>query len=180
MSEMKFGYHKVENDGNEKCYVSYRPWFCQGAPMEEDKIERVDRTSQITEFADKYDLPSEWRKLYDNVPDDYEVNIGKVTLFCFEYLLSHTAIINKYHKDFIDLGCSEGFGNMGWTEVLSWNNKDKKFFIRSDGGSNCYDRNNNFEYYISKYGTETGFHVDKIDKNYQWDEVFSQFDDQNY
>ena len=96
-----------------------------------DKFKNIKMQNEITEFFIKHGKIN--RELY----------IENFTFFSIKKILD---IIEYYKKNdilnIIDLGYT--YIGMGWVNVAFYNLNSKKIYIRKDGGSNYWDREDNF------------------------------------
>lgn len=105
-------------------------------------------SSVINEIIELYNLPIEFKIIYSRANDDSEITCGD-TIF-----LSPNKIKNKIkdytesnQNDWIDIAIK--YEGVGWYCVIAWHKILKKCFVRYDGGSNSYDRNDNYMFYIA-------------------------------
>jgi len=77
--------------------------------------------------------------------------------FCFFSINEISSRYNKFQKarqhDICDLACK--YYGMGHIIVLSWNSTVKSFILRRDGGSNDYDRRDNYNFIINYDASST-------------------------
>lgn len=91
-------------------------------------------------------------------------------------ILSINEIIKRSNDKYTDIAVQ--YEGMGWVYVLSYINDNQNFYIRSDGGSNDWDRQYNFDKYNSDDYQPKSFdlHSGKIDnldmnKQYTFDQI---------
>ena len=99
---------------------------------------------KVVSFSKDNNFPFELKFLYLFLGvDNREIIVNDVSLFSFNELVKrHDNFIEKGQNDIIDLGTK--YLGMGHVAVLTLNKKTSKVFLRSDGGSNGYDREINF------------------------------------
>lgn len=130
-----------------------------------NEIEEKDARTQIDDdndhhsskfidiLGEEYNFPPELVSLYYNLRTDVEMTIESFTLFSIESLKCMSRRYKECgQEDFLDVARSYGEG--GFFRVLSWHKGIRKFFERSDGGQNSYEREETFKYYILNYGKD--------------------------
>ena len=72
-----------------------------------------------------------------------EIYINKYTFFSIKKILDlYECYKNDNINNIIDIGFI--YQGMGWIKVIYYNTKFNKLFFRTDGGSNNWDRSNNY------------------------------------
>ena len=112
-----------------------------------DRETTPEYRGQIREFANLWKFPLLIRNLYLMLGStDREFVFRGFTFFSFKKILERQKEYCKHNNDNIcDLALS--YDGMGWVYVLALDTVSGKYFVRSDGGSNDYDRQFNWEYY---------------------------------
>ena len=105
----------------------------------------------IDQMKQDYDIPEQIYDLFKHYKSMDSDIVSDKSFFKFQSLNWITKSMNDYNNHgqnhFIDLVL--GYQGMGWYDVIAWDKNEKKFFIRTDGGSNGWDRQFNFDYYTS-------------------------------
>ena len=87
-------------------------------------------------------LPKELRILYSKIGSNHEYHHKSGLTFL---TLSEIKRREKSHNNFLDIAIS--YAGLGHVNVLGYHYESKKYFIRMDGGSNGYEREENYNYY---------------------------------
>jgi hypothetical protein len=87
-------------------------------------------------------LPKELKILYSHIGDSKEY-----THKCGWIFKSLSNITTETYEHFIDIAYS--YAGLGHVNVLAYHPESKKYFTRMDGGSNGYDREENYKAYKS-------------------------------
>lgn len=110
----------------------------------------------VNELNNDYDFPCKLKLLFycfesmKSVLRDCD-NVSTFEFFSLEKICESKEVYWKCEqKRFIDLVIS--YAGMGWFFVIAWDKISKKFFLRMDGGSNDWDRESNFGYFIRGEG----------------------------
>ena len=87
-------------------------------------------------------LPYELQTLYFCINDiNTEIKIKDWTFLTLKEMMERS----EFYENILDIGTK--YMGMGHIYVLSYDTKNHRFFIRHDGGSNGYDRENYFNHY---------------------------------
>jgi hypothetical protein len=84
-------------------------------------------------------LPKELRVLYSRIGSNTEYSHQCGLTFL---KLDEIKRRSKSHTNFIDVAIA--YAGMGWVHVLGYHTESNKYFLRLDGGSNGYDREDNY------------------------------------
>lgn len=145
-------YINNEIKNSQKGYDStMAPFFRQ---YEDDNIDEIESNSIIPdnnitniEIIDKYLNICDNKDIQDfyinNNGVDREIYINNWTFFSLEKIMSLDEAYKKHNiNNIIDLGYT--YHGMGWIVVVFYYIENKKLYFRMDGGSNNYDRIENF------------------------------------
>jgi len=158
-----------------ECTFSVDNTNCLKDPVFRPEIDNVDvdeliyksnkNNQKILELSEKINLPSKLLYMYILLDSNTrEFTYYNFTFFSIREIEKRLIIYEEDNQNNIcDLAlCYHG---MGWIIVLTLNRKDGKFFLRMDGGSNNYDREDNWNF-IKKYDPHTQkdklFNIDKF------------------
>jgi len=92
------------------------------------------------EYKEKYNLPEWLVYIYLHAPSpetDLHVNDRQFMS------LSDLNLHSQEHPSYVDISLK--YCGMGCVEVFSWHSKQNKIVTRDDGGSNDYDRRDNYD-----------------------------------
>lgn len=157
-------------------YDSTNAPFFRSAPSNE--LNNLQNTSIID--CNNMDIINEFKLLglEQNINDFFinhqafnkEIYINNITLLSINKILE---INEEYKKDnilnIIDIGFK--YSGMGWISVIYYNTKFNKLFVRMDGGSNGFDRIQNYN--IMKKMSKID-KIELIDTNvYSFDEILN-------
>jgi hypothetical protein len=87
-------------------------------------------------------LPTELRVLYSRIGSNNEYMHTSGFVF---FKLDEIKRRSKNHSHFLDVAIA--YAGMGWVHVLAYHKDSNKYFVRMDGGSNGYDREDNYNKY---------------------------------
>lgn len=113
----------------------------------------IDNNLDIINIFTKINLPKEITNFYiNNNAIDKELYIKEWTLFSINKIID---MYDNHNKDniinIVDLGFK--YLGMGWIKVAFYNLKLNKIYYRHDGGSNGYDRLDNYDK-LKKYSKD--------------------------
>ena len=94
-------------------------------------------------------LPTDLRVLYSRIGSNQEYMHTSGFVFL---TLKEIKRRSKSHTHFLDVAVA--YAGMGWVHVLAYHKDSNKYFVRMDGGSNGYDREDNYNKY-KEYVPET-------------------------
>lgn len=125
----------------------------QNDDHQSDDTKKDITSKEYTELVSFYEFPNELTDMYNGLKMSIEIKIENAILFSLNKMFDLMKMCRSYgQNEFIDIGCS--YMGMGHIQLLSWHKLLHKFFIRNDGGSNGYEREDNFKYYIMHYNGE--------------------------
>jgi len=130
--------------------INESPFFVPQKATKFDLTNTFDHSKEHKDFIST--LPEHLQFLYNKVDPDQEINVGRFVLI----KLSNVYERRNTWSCFVDFGIS--YIGMGHVVVLSMEKESKKFFFRRDGGSNGYDRQDNYDKYSK-------FVIDKNNEN---------------
>lgn len=103
-------------------------------------LTNIDSINNFSHVCDNKDIQDFY---VNNKGVDREIYINNWTFFSIEKILSLDEMYKESNiNNIIDLGYI--YHGMGWVIVAFYYILDKKIYFRMDGGSNCYDRTENF------------------------------------
>ncbi len=125
-----------------KCYsVDNHPFFLSFAKLDLNLANSKSQNNlnkEEIDFIHQNNFCTELKIIYDILGGKKEMQIYDYTFFSLENIMSKS---NNYNN-FIDVALK--YQGMGHVKVLAMCKNTSKFFIRDDGGSNSYERQNNF------------------------------------
>ena len=100
--------------------------------------------NKLLDFSKTNNLPFELKAIHMYIGvDNRDLDINGITFFSFKGLVERFELLqSRGQKNLIDLGTK--YLGLGHIAVLTLNRINNKVFFRCDGGSNSYDRANNF------------------------------------
>ena len=101
---------------------------------------KIDEILNLNNLNNLNNIVKEFYYYYENT--DQELYINNWTFLSLNKILD---LYKEYQKDqiyIIDIAFT--YIGMGWVKILSYDSQKNIFFIRRDGGSNCYDRDDNY------------------------------------
>jgi len=112
--------------------------------------------SRINDFTNDYEFPFRLKLLLYCMESLTSVLQNCENESSFEFLslekLIETKDIYWQHNQRRFLDIAMAYAGMGWFYVVAWDRITRKFFLRMDGGSNGWDRESNFGYFIQGEG----------------------------
>ena len=109
--------------------------------------------SVITEIANKLRLPPALTRIYELLDsDEREFTYHNFTFFTINEMKRRQDIFEKHIMQSAICDLATAYLGMGHIIVLSWDRVNNAFFLRLDGGSNDYDRKDNWDF-IREYDT---------------------------
>ena len=125
-----------KNDSN----VTQHPFF-QSNCKNNINLHTTELDTEYLIFLNKYPIDLNLKSVYTIVGELKEISIKDFTFLSLKEIKERAD--NFSH--FLDLGLS--YIGMGHVKVLSVSKKDGLFFFRNDGGSNGYEREDNYNKY---------------------------------
>lgn len=92
-------------------------------------------------FFNKYCFDIKLKTIYNYIGNDKEISVNQFTFLSLDEIIKRS----ENYEYILDIGVI--YMGMGHIEVLSMSKKDGKFFFRMDGGSNGYEREDNYNKY---------------------------------
>lgn len=144
-------------------YVSHnQPFFMSDSLRESllgDKSENID-SIVFYEKLDQTNLPNIIRDLYiKNRSYNQEIYLNNWTFFSLDEIIKRNKILNENNITAIDI-CLQ-YRGMGHIKIVHYDYTNDTFYERYDGGSNGYDRNQNWENFKKREG-ETVIDINTI------------------
>jgi hypothetical protein len=129
--------------------LTENPFFFS-SPTEEKKY--LETQNPILEKDKEIfnNLPKELRVLYSRIGSNTEYSHQSGLTF---FKLDEIKRRSKSYTNFIDVAIA--YAGMGWVHVLGYHKDSNKYFVRMDGGSNGYDREDNYNKYKDYIPNET-------------------------
>lgn len=164
-----------------KCKINMGNEICNLNPFSEpNEIANFDdiichRSELLNELVEQHNFPLEFKLLYSKISDNHEIFYKNVIFLSLETIKKKFISYSNYNNGnngqtrFVDIAIM--YHGMGYYYVLSWERNKKKCFIRIDGGSNGYDRSDNFEYFMN-------LKTENLSDNYLFD--FSEIYNANF
>lgn len=113
-------------------------------------------TEKYTKLLQMFQLPEPFNEIYRRTPDDEsEVSWRDWVFFSTNKMLSMAE--GNVQKHYIDVAST--YIGMGWVRVLSWDKTANVFFLRTDGGENCYTREDHWLYFNKEADKPKGFNI---------------------
>jgi len=122
-----------------------RPFFCQLKKNDTVKsYKNEEKSKEITNILDSLPLPRKVKELYEfTCCLDDEYYYGSFTFLSLKQIhLLYKDCIENNQKRCCDFGYT--YSGMGHVCVWCYDEKTEKIFKRDDGGSNGYERNDNY------------------------------------
>ena len=125
-----------------KCFsVENHPFYKSFAKIDLN-IVNTDDENNLNDFEinfmHKYNFCTELKIIYDILGNNKELQIMNYTFFTLENIIDKE---NNYEY-FLDLALA--YNGLGHIKVLGMCKETGKIFVRNDGGSNSYERQNNY------------------------------------
>ena len=112
-------------------------------------ISNYKLNNEKKEFMENNNFPYLLKNIYSILGDPKREFVYKhFSFFSLDNIEKRQTIYKKDGQSkFIDIGLS--YQGLGWVFVLTLNISNGKLFLRIDGGSNGYDRDNNYKKFIN-------------------------------
>lgn len=95
--------------------------------------------TRVVNFFNEKNMPIEWKVLYNEIGNSYELVYGDVHFLSFDNLMDESKSMEKY--DVIDVAYV--YEELGWFISITYSINDRKFFFRLNGGSSGIDYSDN-------------------------------------
>ena len=130
--------------------------------FEEDDInfnDVINNEKNIKNMLESIPAPDELKELYiliNNIKNEYVVSYWVIK--SLSDVIEDFMIMKEFSENKI-IDFASTYIGMGWVYMIAYDPTSKSFFIRRDGGSNGWDREENFRF-ICNYKAQEDNHVD--------------------
>jgi hypothetical protein len=146
----KISLHFDEN-GKPQSLVD-NPWFNNKTNYNIGELPTsAEQSALISSFCTKHNIPQELKYVYELVAHTG----GEFSIGIWQFLsIQKSDEMSNGKLHMLDIAIQ--YAGMGHIEVLTMDKDTKEFFVRSDGGSNDFEREDYFEKYKTMKPTESG------------------------
>lgn len=138
-------FNLVYNDNNYYYNVSTPEWSSNNMPaMIQSTSGEIIIDRSIEKKLNSINLPDEIKKFYIEIGTTLqEIYLREWTFLSLQNIIK---MVENYKKDDIEsIDFAYKYLGMGHVKVAFYDPKNKSIFYRNDGGSNGYDRNDNYK-----------------------------------